>query len=92
MVISRVLGSIRAVDEIALVFIAEVVAEDAFDPVPFLLDHQLGQVVVVHTGQVDVCPAIPGAGNGLGPQEGGCGYKKDDIIIMFASGVFVSDT
>ena len=60
------LGIIAAVDEIALVFIAEVVAEDAFDPGAFLLDDQFSEVIVVHTGQVDVSMSVVGAGYELG--------------------------
>ena len=60
------LGVITAVDEIALVFIAEVVAEDAFDAGAFLFDDQFGEVIVVHAGQVDVSMSVVGPGYELG--------------------------
>ena len=55
-----------AVDEIALVFIAEVVAEDAFDAGAFLFDDQFGEIIVVDAGQVDVSMSVVGAGYELG--------------------------
>ena len=63
------LGIVTATDEKALIFVAEVVAKDAFYPGALLFDHQFGQVVIMYAGQFHVCTTEPGAGDGLGPGE-----------------------
>ena len=68
-----------AVDEKALVFVAEIIAEDAFHPGSFLFDDQFREIVIVHAAQVDVGVAIPGAGNGLGVSPGGKQAKNTYI-------------
>jgi hypothetical protein len=56
---------VASVDEEALVFIAEIITEDAFDAVAFLLDDQFREVIIMNARHVDVSVAIPGAGNSL---------------------------
>ena len=73
------LGVVVAVDKEALIFIAEIVAEDPFHPGAFLFDDQLREVIIVHAGQVYVGVSIPGTGNGLGVRPGKRGEEKDNI-------------
>jgi hypothetical protein len=53
------LGIIAAMNEKALVFIPEVIAEYAIYPIAFLFNDQLGQVVVMHAGHFHVGTAKP---------------------------------
>src|ERR1700761_2771090 len=62
---------IAAVDEKALIFIAEVIAKDAFYACTFLFDNELCEIVVVHSGQIDIGVTIPGTGDTLSGEPGG---------------------
>lgn len=68
------LGVIASMDEKALVFVPEVIAEDAVYPIAFLFDDQLGQVVVMHAGHFHIGATEPGSGGGLRAQTL-CGHQ-----------------
>ena len=59
---------VPAMDEKALVFIPEIIAEYAIYPVAFLFDDQFGQIVIVQTGHLHVGATKPGSGSGLRAQ------------------------
>jgi hypothetical protein len=58
------LGIEAAMDEKALVFVTEIIAEDPVHPVARLFDDEFRQVVVVHAGQFYVGASIPGPRGG----------------------------
>lgn len=70
---------IAAVDEKALVLIAEVVAEDTFHAGAFLFNDQFREVIVVHAGQFYVGMAIPGSGDALSVDPARRGDEQDNI-------------